>query len=233
MAAFRAVRFGISACALLAGAGLLLTPTPAPASLVMSTFDMDRDGWATTFGAANGTGSMWQSMGGNPGGYVGSPDTGAQSGWSFAQDGGTFAGNRSAAYGGVINYDLISQGAIATRFSAEDVRLSGGGLTLVIDAGVLPTTSWETYSVSLLASAGWRVNTLGGLAATEAQMMTVLGSLTGIRIRGDYMTDFDTTGLDNVALVAVPEPAAVWMLGTAGMLGLLVRCRRSSARQLP
>ena len=54
-------------------------------------------------------------------------------------------------------------------------------------------------------AAGWRVGTLTGPVATEAQLQLVLGSLAALRIRAEYRTGGDTDSLDNVRLV-YPTP---------------------------
>src|SRR5262249_7306754 len=109
-----------------------------------------------------------------------------------------FLGNQSAAYGGSLSFDL-TQTPINNPFSQEDVILVGGGMTLVDNTPNIPGSTWTSYHVSLLET-GWKLNNHAGPAATQAQMMTVLSSLTALYIRGEYQLGPDTEGLDNVVL---------------------------------
>ena len=81
----------------------------------------------------------------------------------------------------------------------------------------------ERYSVALDSSADWFV---GNTAAVQTEIATVLGSLTRLRIRGEYISGPDTGGLDNVSLTVVPLPASGLLMGAA-LLVPLWRGRRS------
>ena len=62
--------------------------------------------------------------------------------------------------------------------------------------------------------------------ATPAEIQAVLGSLSSLRIWGDWTSSSDHDLLDNVALTAVPEPAAAGIAIVAGGLGMLLAMRR-------
>ena len=111
-----------------------------------------------------------------------------------------FRGAREQWYEGRLDFDL-KQSAVDTQFDADDVLLTGGGLTARLTVSPNPATAWTHYSVTLSETAGWIVN---GAPATQANMRTVLGNLTDLRIRAEYRTGADTDGLDNVKLVPGP-----------------------------
>lgn len=129
-------------------------------------------------------------------------------------------------YGGTLGWDIL--GIVGDQTSASagaDVMLTGGGLEIGIDLNVLPLTSdWTSWSALLDESAGWNVVSnlsSGGLsatAATEADLRTVLGSLDGLYIRGEFTDGRDATALDNVHLVPAPGAAALLALGGLGGL---------------
>jgi hypothetical protein len=78
-----------------------------------------------------------------------------------------------------------------------------------------------------VSSGAWRLNNLSGAVATNAQIQTVLCSLTGLRIRAEYQTGADTDSLDNVILAAVPEPSTIAPL-LAGLALVGWRVRRAA-----
>ena len=75
---------------------------------------------------------------------------------------------------GSTRFDLVVTGT-GTPFYEEDVVLVGGGLTLVTRVPARPGTSFTPYHVGLSES-GWTRGSLAGLAATQADMKTVLGA---------------------------------------------------------
>ena len=184
---------------------------------VVSTFDTDADGWGVTGDANNFT---WSATGGNTGGtddgYVFANDVGQGIIWNFNAP-AKFLGDQSAFVGGMLSWDLIQISTPGSDIDDQpDVVLVGAGQTLVIDAGASPATTWTPYSVSLSTASDWRVDTLGGAAATDAQIAAVLGNLTSLEIRGEFRDrGGDDAGLDNIMLV--PAPGSLAVLGVAGL----------------
>jgi hypothetical protein len=230
---------------------LLFIAAPARAGLITSTFDTDADGWTSVTLKYPNPGAPppilgtftpnWFPTGGTPGGFIylndpdGSNATGDTQYWKAPTK---FLGNLSAFYGGNLSFDLTDFTAFRFGpFDQEDIILVGGGLTLVYDTPYNPSTgnTWTHYSVGLVPS-GWKLNSLSGPPATEADMQTVLGSLEALYIRGEYQLGPDTANLDTVILesspTAVPEPSSLTLLA-AGVfcLASLASRRRKAARR--
>lgn len=197
----KGTRLRISALAFLFSASL-------PALAVTSTFDTDAEGWSAQ-GDIEGP-LTWSAAGGNPGGNVFIDDL-TTGGVTYFVAPALFLGNFAGAFGSQLTFDLMQRyPGGPNQFDAEDVILSGGGLTVVYDTANNPANNgWTSYSVPLSA-AGWRLNTLSGIAPTEEQFLAVLSNLSSLRIRAEYQTGADVGHLDNVALV--PEPTTVLML---------------------
>lgn len=206
------------------------------APLVVSTFDANRSGWTPTFGAAVGSGAVWQSMNGNPAGHLASPDrsdVGNTFTWYFSAgsgDGSPLLGNHADAYGGSLEYDMRLENFAGSYYDTNsdfDVWLSGGGLTLLYDGGFQPNASWTHFSIPLVASAGWRKNVFfpSTTPATDAEVLSALSNITEIRIRGNYTDAVTITHLDNVGFYSIPEPST-YVLGALSLLGLLAFRRR-------
>lgn len=194
----------------------LLFSTQAMAASITSTFDIDADGWLVSGDATSGV-PDYVASGGNPGGFIEADDTVSGGVWYF-QAPGKFLGDMSGAYGQTLSFDLTQDGR-GSQFSASDIILDGGGIQITLDslANPLPLGDWVSYAVVLDESDSW-MN--GGIAATQSDIQTVLGALTRLRIRGEYISGSDTGGLDNVNLQVVPVPAAVWLFASA-LVGLV------------
>jgi hypothetical protein len=177
--------------------------------IVSSTFDTDAEGWVVKDLAFPNPGvppaplntftPVYQPTGGNPGGYLSLVDPTANSWYWYAP--AKFLGDRHAAYGGTLSFDLAVTGTGAP-FDEEDVILVGGGVTVVFTLPARPGTGFTSYQ-AMLTEAGWTRDTRSGPAATPADMQTVLGALTDIYIRGEYLLASDDVGrIDNVVMTA-------------------------------
>jgi hypothetical protein len=194
----RSVRWG-AAC--LAAVALLGSAAPSSAAnLVSSTFGTGVDGWSA-LGDTSAPAS-WVSTGGHPGGSVQVSDT-ASGGVMFWVAPAKFLGDKGAAYGGRLGFDL-RQSDTSSQFDDQDVVLQGGGMTLVYDTAVNPGTTFTRYRVPL-TPVGWHENTLAGPQPTVAEFRSVLGSLTGLRIRAEYRTGPDVDDIDTVLITTPPE----------------------------
>jgi hypothetical protein len=205
----------LSACVLI----LATLSTASGAIIAFSNFNTNAEGW-TTFG--DGSTVLWNSTGGNPGGHISATDNLQGDTWFFVAP-AKFLGNASAAYGEFLSFDL-RQSVTTSQYNDRDVILIGGGIALFYDTPVNPASlTFTSYSIPLVAAAGWRSGSFSGPAATEAEMETALGGLTALRIRGEYSGGLDVGYLDNVVLggnPTVPEPTSFMMFG-AGAACLL------------
>ncbi|MBV9859841.1 MAG: hypothetical protein JO038_07045 [Alphaproteobacteria bacterium] len=187
---------------------------------IFEGFDTGPDGWTITNDIPASL--QWEATGGDPDGYLqwtdetfGAPDalyvTDVNSGAS------NFIGDQSAYYGGILAYHIEDQaGYDASGYdSTGEVVLIGDGQTLAIAVGIAGT-SWTDYSVQLTASAGWKVDSLDGSSATEAQMQQVLGDLTTLEIQAEYISGHEVGGLDDVAMIAPGELSASWDTASNG-----------------
>ena len=182
-------------------AGFELVELDGPVN-VESTFDTDAEGW-TVLG--DGAGPTHVATGGNSGGFIQAVDQLAGAVWYWAAP-AQFLGDQSSTYRGNLSFDL-AQSATTNPFEADDVVLTGAGLRLVYDLPANPGLDWTSYRVPLLTASGWRVDSRTGATASEAQLQTVLASLTGLHIRGEYQNGSDTGRLDNVHLASAPAGA--------------------------
>ena len=194
----------------------------AAAPIVASTFDTGVDGWTIS---GDGTGPVFEPGAGRPPGDIIGTDQVLGGVWFFNAP-AKFLGDQSAALLGSLTFDLSQSIAIA-QFAFDDVVLIGGGLTLAFDTATNPAAfpAFTSYVVPLNAVAGWRLNTIGGPAATPEQLETVLSALTALRIRGEFVNGGDQGRLDNVVLnsdgqAAVPEPTSLALLVMAGLVSL-------------
>ena len=190
------------------------------ASATTSTFDTDDEGWTIT-GDAQGSSvvATYHATGGNPGGYISATDNVQGGVWYFKAP-EAFHGNFTAGYNTNLTFDL-KQSSLNSQFDSVDVYLRGGGLELTFDTPNNPGTEWTSYSLNLSETGGWLI---GGAAPTQTQMLQVLGNVTDLQIRGEFVTGADIGSLDNVTMV--PEPATLALLAIGGV-GLLKRRRNT------
>ncbi len=181
-----------------------IVPSPGPGvspsgCTVASTFDSANDGWQVIGDAERQTGvPQYMATGGNPGGYLSAEDDVAGGTWYWAAP-AQYLGEQNAAYQGTLSFQL-KQSPTTQQFEEDDVIIEGAGKTLVMTLPQSPGENWTAYALQLNEDAGWKRNTRAGDAATAADLQAVLGNITRIWIRGEYVDGSDTGGLDNVRL---------------------------------
>jgi len=200
--------FGVVLCGVLGGcgeSGKKDSATTGPSS----GFEHDDDGWTVAGDAQSSSVKPdFFGTGGNPDGLISAKDDATGGVWYFVAP-AKYHGAHAAAFGKKLTFDLKTD-QIVSPFSAYDVMLAGGGVTLVtaMPEDPLPVGAWKSYRLPLGEGASWQVATdetvgpesdLTALpAATDAQIQTVLGNVTLFKIRGEYNTGADTGALDNV-----------------------------------
>lgn len=162
-----------------------------------SGFVSDADGWVIS-GDAQSTSVKpdFSGTGGNPDGLISAKDDVTGGVWFFVAP-AKYLGDNSSIAGKALKFDLKVDKVPTNPFPDIDVKLIGGGVTLVFDTPNNPTEQWTSYTVPLTA-AGWKVGKLSGAAATDADMTTVLKDTTALWIRGEFNEGPDTGSLDNV-----------------------------------
>jgi hypothetical protein len=111
----------------------------------------------------------------------------------------SFHGDWSDLYGGTLSYDMLV--GVNPDWKMNDIYIVGNGQTLSYWFPTNPTNQWGNFAVRLDAAAGWQYGLnydTVGTKASEAQIRSVLSSVTDIRIREEYAWGADSTGLDNV-----------------------------------
>lgn len=201
---------------------------------VISTFDTDADGWTMVTFAAGGPynvsptnigGLTWQSTGGNPDGYIERTDV--EGGAMMFRAPNKFHGDQSVMLGGTITFDIQSD--YDDRTVDSNVVIKGNGLTLVGQfTNPVQDAGWFSRGV-VLDAANFRKNTQGGAAVSGAELLSALSNVSDLFIGGEMHTGFpaETTGIDNVKLEAVPEPASMILLAS-GVAAFMARRRRNA-----
>lgn len=202
-------------------AGLLLASAIASTAVAgIYTFDSDAQGWSL---ANDGQDFAFDGTIGNPGGAISARDIVSGSIWFFGSP-TVEAGNRSELYGNAVTWDILGiTGNHTSASTGADVMLTGNGMQIGLDMGVLPVNGqWTSWSALIDESAGWQTvssfssATLTGTIADEAMIRGVLSDLTGVYIRGEFTNGADSTAIDNVSIV--PAPGALALMGLSGLV---------------
>lgn len=166
---------------------------------VISRFTTDHEDWRVSGDAQGGSAEPdYHNADGNPGGYLSADDdvTGGVWYWDAPE---RYLGNKASSFGKTLSFELTQSGLNA-QFESDDVILAGAGQTLALKLPQHPGTEWSAYQVKLDTSAGWKLGSVSGEAASNAEIQAVLSDLTRLWIRGEYIEGADTGGLDNVIL---------------------------------
>lgn len=194
----------------------------ASGDIVSSSFDNGDEGWVVSNGANEAQESttglpMFFSQNGNGGGFISAPTNWGMQSFLVAPD--AFHGDHSDKFGGSIEVDRRH---IEPRFSVDplqvdyavDVTISGASMTLAVGLDPVSLVAWESFSVPLNAAGGWfHLDT--DVAATDAEIAMVLGSLEDLRVRANINDRINNIGVDNIMLVPAPGSAA--LLALAGL----------------
>jgi len=170
--------------------------------LVRHDFAESAQGWRIS-GDSGTTDPIFNSSGGNPGGYITGIDEALGETWYFHAP-GTVVQQLSAAENGTISFSLKQSADVDGGFLDDDVSIVGtaGRIGYRFGFGSAPGTSWKDFSVRLSEREMWRWN--GGAPATQAQIHSVLAAPLSLEIRGEFLTGPDEGSLDTFVLEAEP-----------------------------
>ena len=214
---------------------------------ISSTFDTDADGWTgmtfTNQGVfVNNTlpGFNYHPAGGNPDGYISTLDPGPTLAARLGAP-SKYLGNQAGFMGGSLSFDLTIDRAGPVDQDPPPLLLlqNGSASLLYLDSPVPSIGVWTSYAIPLAPvvptvpfGAGWYAfaagNPLTARAALQADFDVVFANITHFSITGEFINDsdnFDTVGLDNVVLQAVPIPASLPLL-LGALAGLIMTGRK-------
>lgn len=116
-------------------------------------------------------------------------------------------GDKSSLYGsGSVSFDIFIRQSDELPYAA--VALYGGGFTLYITNGSPPINQWAHRDFALVPGA-WRIGSLSGPIASEAELLQVLADFKGLFLHTEWKTGTDDTNVDNIILGVCPpdDPA--------------------------
>lgn len=152
----------------------------------------------------------------NPAGYIGGNDF---AGWAFH-----LSPELSGGFQGAIGISFRYSADFADAQPHPILVLRNDTQAIYREEQVSGDGRWRTYSYILTDADSWLYGDAKGIrVATMADIDSVLAGLTRIGINADVKTGADFTRVVDVAIVPVPEPASLLVLGGASILALRKR----------
>jgi len=213
-----------SSLAVLVAAGVAATVS---GDVITSTFDAGAEGWLVADGYSPQTQSVTavpehRLVGGNGDGFITTAITWPTTAFFVAP--GAFLGDRASSFGGSIEVDrrFVHPDSAADTMQVDyavDLTMTGlnGTITLAVDLAPVSLTQWESFSIDLSTAGGW-FHVGSGVAATDAEIAGVLGSLDDLRVRGNVRDQFARVGIDNFSVVPAPGAAGLLAVGALGVI---------------
>lgn len=166
---------------------------------ITSTFDKNSEGWRI-FGDIYGEvrGPEYVPVSGKKGGNLRFVDNEDERTWYYYAP-AKFLNDKSAFFGGSFIYHL-KQSPTNDLYDRDepDIIIASRGMKIVYSFHSPPSFNWTNYSVILDDRTEWRIETLDGAKATNADITKVLSDIGSILIRGEFRNGPDEGGLDNV-----------------------------------
>jgi hypothetical protein len=154
-------------------------------------FDSSHLAWTASSNAT----IVYETAGGNPGGYLSMRGEPATSSHLAAPD--QYLGDKFYLYGGLLSFDLRRPA-----FADVDIVLHGGGRALVFSVPGTEQTNWNSYNLLLHESAGWHRDVLAGPVTTREEFLGVLTSLDDLLIQAAVLP----IDIDNLEFLAPTTP---------------------------
>jgi hypothetical protein len=172
-----------------------------PSALACSYFNIDAEDWAVIDWPDIQVGpAAWTGSTGNPGGSIfpNDPDTGDR----YFSAPAKFLGDKSAAYGGTLTYDMLVTDSDTPPWDQPFISITGGNMTLNWTAAAWPVVNaWNTYEVRLDETGGW-TRSSDNSTPTASEFASVLSSLSALIVRGEFRSGTNRGYLDNVVLAS-------------------------------
>jgi hypothetical protein len=192
--------------------------------LVQSRFNLSNEGWSTTL---SGTGANYRSNEGHPGGCIQTAQNKKNNDAFYYIASPMFLGDRSAAFGGQLKFDVITSYVNSDEPLLEQmfwmelplVILEGRKGRIATDLpAAFARDQWTTLSVPLDSRGKW-YRFVGDRDSLEGKqkdrtpvsddvIREVLADLRDMWIRAEYLRGEDTGRLDNVLFIAPDGSAA-------------------------
>ncbi|WP_176730471.1 laminin B domain-containing protein [Devosia insulae] len=162
-------------------------PGAGPRRRVASTFGSGPEGWSL----AGDAGPEAEFVAGS----IAGTDLENSSVWYF-QAPPNYLGDHSGLFGSRLSYRLRVTEVTKFFKSADVVIEAKNGSSITVETGTAPGMDWTDYSFALDTTGGW---VLDGRPATSAEICRVLGSISSVKIRGEFHTGPDTGWLGGVS----------------------------------
>jgi hypothetical protein len=179
----------------------------AGAGEIASRFDTGSESWqvvdypfrSSAIGARAMIALPYDGAFGNPAGSVRVGDVYGETGIAAPA---AFLGDKHTFYGGSLAWDILIRYSDAATYPA--LVLAGATMSLYYDAPAPVLGQWTHVSVPLTET-GWKVGGTQAMA-TQADLLAVLQTLSGIYIYTEWNTGADDTSVDNIVLSGGASP---------------------------
>ncbi len=215
---------------------------------VSSTFNTNNESWLVatlTQAFTSDTGPAYPGslvaapylgLYGNPAGAIGYWTVVDPGYYQYFRTPSAWNANQSGWFGMTVLWDYAYRGGTWNNGWGDiAIRDTLNNRWLVADVTAMaPTASpnasnpvWNTLSVTLNSSSVWRINTVSGPLATNADILSALTNFGGFYIRGEVVTGTEYYMMDNFRVV--PEVGTLASMGAFMGMGLLWLRRRFTA----
>ena len=183
---------------------LLLLPALAACSrdyVAADDFNFSDEDWQLESNLSRPTMDIVKSDTGGSAPFICGRDTGFSGGerWRFAAP-RKYTVGASNAFRQRLTWAAMTEFSSGRLYAENDVFLSGRGLTLVARVDDVPrgTRDWAEFSVYLDSRTPWRKEVGGFPLATDEEIESVLKTLNGLQLPGEWRDGAETSCIDSV-----------------------------------